>query len=86
MPLLKPQHDRLINLNAITVALVEHNSTQKLTQLKSKSANIIYDNRYLRSKSPYSVRIQENTDQKNSVFRQFLRGDNNNLSTFAELL
>ena len=39
MPLLKPQHDRLINLNAITVALVEHNSTQKLTQLKSKSAN-----------------------------------------------
>ena len=25
------------------------------------------------SKSPYSVRIQENTDQKNSVFRHFSR-------------
>ena len=29
----------------------------------------------LHSKAPYSVRIQENTDQKNSEYRHFLHSD-----------
>ena len=33
--------------------------------------------RELQSKCPYQVRIQENTDQKNSVFRPFSRSVKN---------
>ena len=63
--------NRVKHHNCILLALPEKCSNK--TFFWSVFSCIQTEYGYLLSKSPYSVRIQENTDQKKSVFRHFPR-------------